>query len=61
MDKISDSMRNALAIMQKAVDEMLVSRARTGHKVVVCDGQGRPRRVAASYILKRDKKFCFAK
>ena len=61
MTKASNSMKFALSIMQKAVDEMLVVRAKTGNKVVICDAQGRPGRVSASYLLKRNKRICFAK
>lgn len=56
MMKISDDMKNALVIMRKAVDEMLADRAKTGNKVIVCNAQGRPSRVAASYLLKRREK-----
>ena len=62
MNKISTDMENALVIMRKAVNEMLELKAKTGNKVVVCNAQGRPSRVAASYLIKRrDKRFCFAK
>ncbi len=62
MNKISSNMKDALSIMRRAVDEMLVTRAKTGNKVIVCNAQGRPSRVAASYLLKRrDKRACFAK
>ena len=62
MNKISDDMRNALVIMRKAVDEMLADRARTGNKVIVCNAQGRPSRVAASYLIKRrDRRVGFFK
>ena len=54
--KISDDMRYALGIMRKAVDEMLADRAKTGNKVIVCNPQGKPSRVAASYLLKRRQK-----
>ena len=62
MDKISNEMRDALVIMRRAVDEMLQTRAKTGNKVIVCKGQGKPGRFAASYLLKRrDRRACFAK
>ena len=61
MTKATINMKSALCIMRRAVDEMLLVRAKTGNKVVVCDAQGRPGRVSASYLLKRNKRVCFAK